>query len=64
MNAAGDIVSEENLIFYGLNRLLTDFNPFKSGIQTRNIPIDFAELAVLLEVNELNLKGITEFVPY
>lgn len=64
LHAAGDPVSESDLIFYALNGLPQEFGAFKSTIRNRGYPIDFAELATLLEAKEINLNRESKLHPH
>lgn len=54
--AAGDKVKYSNIVFYTLNGLPHEYNPFKSTIRIKGFPTKFAKLSSLLEAEEINLS--------
>lgn len=52
LNVVPDPISEPGLIFYASNDLPQKFGAFKSTIRNHGYPIDFTELATILEAEE------------
>lgn len=53
--AVDDRVRDEDMVFYALNGLPSEHIAFKSIVRLQGYPIDFSELASLLEIGQLNL---------
>lgn len=53
--AVSDPLRESDMVFHTLNRLPSIYNAFKTAIHTRPYPIEFSELASLLEAEEVNI---------
>uniref|UniRef100_A0A2N9ET27 Uncharacterized protein n=1 Tax=Fagus sylvatica TaxID=28930 RepID=A0A2N9ET27_FAGSY len=63
LNAVGTLIDNEELLHIILKRLPREYGPFCSAIRTRNEPVTFEEIMVLLQTEEHSISEISDLHP-